>query len=146
MAPSTSRIFKAFSSAPRVMLTRVSSSLIVSPSDFSSKFEDFQRFIGARKSVIDEVIDDVVVLFARQKDAVCLVRGPSRSADLLIISDHGTRPLKVNDERQVRLVETHAEGDRRHQGFQFVVEQSVFEGLALRVIDAAVIGPCIDSL
>ncbi len=82
-------------------------------------------------AVSHEVLGDLVVLAAGQEDAVGALDGAARAADLLVVGDRRARPLVVDDEAEVRLVEAHPERDRRHERLHLAGDQGVLERLAL---------------
>ena len=63
-----------------------------------------------------EVSPDVSVLAAGQQDDVGAVHAPARPADLLVVGDGRLRRAEMDDEAEVRLVESHAQRARRHEG------------------------------
>jgi hypothetical protein len=98
-----------------------------------------------REGVADEEVGDLVVLAARQQDPVRSIDAAAGPADLLVVGDRAPRSLVVDDEPQVRLVEAHAERDRRDERLDLARDQGVLEGLALRRCELRVVGAGIDA-
>ena len=74
------------------------------------------------------------------------VHGTARPADLLVVGDRRARPLVVDDEAQVRLVEAHPERDGGDQRLHLVGDERVLEDLALLGAQGRVVGTRIDAL
>src|SRR4029079_9075701 len=55
-------------------------------------------------------------------------------------------PLVVDDEPEIRFVEPHPKGDRRHERLQFVRDQRVFEVIPFLGRKGRVIGTGVDPL
>ena len=93
----------------------------------------------------DEVVGDLVVLATRQQDPVGAIDRTPGPADLLVVGDRRARPLVVDDEAEVGLVEAHAERDGRDQRLDVAVDEGVLERLALRRRQVGVVGTGVDA-
>ena len=92
-----------------------------------------------RERGVDEVVRDLVVLAPGEQDHVGLFEGAAGAPDLLVVGDHRTRPLEVDDEAEVGLVEAHAERDGRDQRLDLVRAQGVLEPQPVLGFEAAVV-------
>jgi len=68
--------------------------------------------LRGREAGAGEVAREGVVLRTGEQDTVGLGDGAARATHLLVVVDHRPRPLIVNDEGKVWLVEAHAESHR----------------------------------
>ena len=99
-----------------------------------------------REGRVHEVLGDVVVLAPGQEDAVGMLDGATGATDLLVVGDGRARPLVVDDEAEVGLVEAHPERDRRDERLQLVGDEGVLERLALLGREVRVVRAGIDAL
>ena len=119
--------------------------MIVAESIGLERRQDVLHARGRRERRGHEVLGDRVVLAAREQDPVRVLHGAARAADLLVVGDRRARPLVVDDEAEVRLVEPHPQRHRRHQRLEPVREQVLLQRLALRGVDVRVVRPRIDA-
>ena len=81
------------------------------------------------KRASDEVARDLRVLPTAEQHAAGRFQRPPGAAHLLIVGHAGAGCLIVDDECQIRLVESHAKGRGRHQRLHVVVEQRLLQRL-----------------
>ena len=103
-------------------------------------------FDRRRERRVHEELGDVVVLAAGQQDAVGVLDRAPGPTDLLVVGDGRARPLVVDDEAEIGLVEAHPERDRRDERLHLVGDQGVLERLALLGREVGVVGAGIDAL
>ena len=69
-----------------------------------------------------------------------MIGAAARTADLLVIGHGRAGCANVNDEAQVRLVESHAQRGSRHERLELIVDERLFETLAFLGLRAAGVG------
>ena len=93
-------------------------------------------------AVLDEKFRSTHILPVVQQDAVRGFAVASGASGLLIIAFHVLRHIIVNDERNIGLVDAHAEGvGRDHDGLA-VVQEVVLIGEALLGVETGVVARC----
>jgi hypothetical protein len=75
-----------------------------------------------REGVPNKILRHVVVFRAAHQDAIGMAYSPTRTTDLLVVVDDRRWPLDVDDESEIRFVETHPEREGGHQRFDLVAE------------------------
>ena len=86
--------------------------------------------LARRKCRLNEMIRDVTVATAAEQYRERIGQRASGPAHLLIVMHDRSRKLVVDDEREIRFVEAHAERGGGDERFQFVAEQPRFQPLA----------------
>ena len=79
--------------------------------------------VFCRKSRLNEIVVDPVILISLHQDSQCPVNSTSGSSDLLVISHQIPRLLKMDHEADVRLVKPHAKSHRSHQYLDLIVQK-----------------------
>jgi len=99
--------------------------------------QDLLNPLFGRQRVRREELEDVVVFAAPEQDAVGIRNRSTRPADLLIVMDDGLRALEMDDEAEIRLIETHPEGRRGDERLDLAALQASlavgFRAIYLRV-------------
>ena len=85
--------------------------------------DDLFGVIARRECGVDEVVLDLAVFVADERDCVREVERASGASDLLVVGDRGPGHLEVDDERKVGLVVAHAEGRRCDHALEIVALQ-----------------------
>lgn len=106
---------------------------------FLQRSDHLVGLLASGECCSDEVLGDVRLLVTAEQDAIRLLQGPAGTTHLLIIGHNGSGRLVVNDETQVRLVETHSERDRRRQRLHAVLNQTLRRSFITRSFAVAVV-------
>ena len=77
---------------------------------------------------------------AVEQDATGLVAVAARAADFLVVALDVLRQIGVQHETNIRLVDAHAEGDRRHDHLRLVALEGVLNTSALVGLEPRVVG------
>ena len=85
-----------------------------------------------RERIADEEIRDLVILLPVHENPESLIHRAPGPPDLLIIVNHRSRALKMDNELEVRLIEPHTQRDRRNQHLELILEQFLLQLLATR--------------
>ena len=112
-------------------------------SSTSSPLINFPKavYCRSRKRGFYKVILNVIIFGSAKQDSVRAIQRPTGSAYLLIIENHGPGSLIVDYKCEIRLVESHAERNRRHQRFDTIGEQILFPRDAYFFGKARMVGP-----
>ena len=95
--------------------------------------------ISRREGRADEVVLDVGVLGASQQDSQRFPQGAPGPPDLLVVGHRRSRRLVVDHEREIGLVESHAQRGCGHHDFHVVGQESLFDGAPVLVVALAAV-------
>ena len=101
--------------------------------------------VAGGKGAADEPVSDVCLFVTAQQNTVGRVQRATCTTDLLVIGNHRAGHLVVDDERQVRLVVSHAQRRGGDECFDLVLQQGLLKRLA-SVASLAGVGLDVDSL
>ena len=82
-----------------------------------------------RECASDKVTGDLFVFFPMEQNPVGFIHLSAGTPHLLVVVHHGSGPLEMDDETQVRFIKAHTKGHRCDQSLEFVLQQLFFENL-----------------
>ena len=104
----------------------------------------------SRKGALYEIVGDFFVFFSAEKNAVGVGNGTPCASYLLVIVYHGGGALEVDDEAEIRFIETHSEGNRGDKHFNFVFYKLFFQrfpdGIVFVTFEGTVVGFGVDAV